>query len=202
VNTRRISIIAFGMVAISATLLVAGREIATARASLSNPPTPAPLKTAGPLGAQSVPPLPTYSGGPLNTSQQAVQRAWLIDQYTAVWERPWSPDIMTTDPLRITIREFPSQTAADADAGLKEQFAAGRDAAIGAVWRITIEGHVHVSVPSMWAGALTAVYDGVTYTIAQNSADLVGVDTGPLLPGAAPITPAAPTQPPLSTPYP
>jgi hypothetical protein len=175
-------------------------KISTARASGAIPPTAAPSKTPGAAPTDMPLVLLTLVGGPLVTAEQVLAMALRIDHETSRWEKPWTLDTPKTDPSRITIKAFPSQTAADG--GNQDEFAPGHDEAIGPVWRVTIKGHVHIETLTMRVDDATAVYDGVTYTIAQNSGALVGVDGGPLIPGAAITPPPPPTNLPQATPYP
>lgn len=184
-----VSVIA--IVTLTAVIVVNKGGIAAAGPALNNPPTEAPTATPGPASTYMPPVLPTLVGGPLVTADQVLAMALSIDHETSTWQQPWTLDTPKTDPTRITILFFPSQTAADG--GNPNEFAPGHDAAIGPVWRVTIRGHVHISMLAMNINYWAQVNDGVTYTIAQDSGALVGVDGGPLIPGAAPIT--APTYP-------
>jgi hypothetical protein len=198
----RITLVAgFAIALIIAGLVVNMQRVATARDSVPNSPTEAPSKTPGAAPTDMPLVLPTRVGGPLVTTDQVLIAALRIDHTTSRWEQPWTLDTAKTDPTRITIKLFSSQTAADG--GTATEFAPGHDEAIGPVWRVTITGHVHVEGPSPRIDAATLVYDGVTYTIAQRSGALVGIDTGPLVPGAVIATPPPPTnmpQPPTSLP--
>ena len=164
--------------------------------SLVTPPTQAPTATAGPAptldyGEQSA--TPGVGQAYLATPEQVLARALQIDEMMSTWAEPWSVATLRSDPMRIAVRLFSTMTAESAGAGRDEHFAPGADAGVGPVWRITIRGNVQPSIPSMAIGSSTAVYDGITYVVAQKTGDFVAIITGKLVPGVAAPTPTRST---------
>jgi hypothetical protein len=187
-------------VVVAATLIVINSHLAAAGRYRVSPPTPAPTATPGPAPTELLQALPTLPGGPLLTPEQVLQQLVEIDRGNAVWEHSWSVETLKSDPARITLKWFPSRTA---ESGSDGTFGPGLDAAAGPVWRITIQGHVHVSMLTMDVEPdRNTVYDGVTYVTAQNSGALLSVASGAPVPGAAPITLPDLTGQPSQGPYP
>ena len=165
--------------AAAAVLFVAGGQLAAASPFRADPPTPAHTATPGLAPTELAQPLPTLPAGPLLTPEQALGQAVEIDRNMSNWERPWSIDTLRLEPGRITLELFPSRTA---ESGGGETYGPGLDAAAGPVWRITIQGRVHVELLTMNAPDSKQFYAGVTYVIAQNSGALLKVTTGAPLP--------------------
>ena len=194
-------IVGLAVTAIGAFLVISKDDVAGAGSSQVSPPTPAPTKTPGPAATNIPLVIPALPGGPLIRTDQVLLYALSIDRQDSVWDQPWTLDTPKTDPARITIELFPTQSAADG--ANQSEFAPGHDEAIGPVWRVTILGRVHVEMLGMNINLGTNVYGGVTYTIAQRSGALVGVAAGPLIPGAVFTRPPRPTDsPPVATSYP
>jgi len=169
-------------------LLAASALLAACRATVSAVPTAAPTATPGPAPTENVEPLPTLAAGPLLTPEQVLGQLLVMERDQAViWEHPWSLDTLKTDPARIRLQWFPSRTA---ESGRPGAYGPGLDAEAGPVWWVSIRGHVHIEMLTL--GSLEdmhkAVYDGLTYVIAQDSGALLSEDTGSPVPGAAPLT--------------
>ncbi len=148
------------------------------------PPTPAPPPTPGPPVGITPEPIPTLAQ-PL-TEEGALRRALEIDSHVAIWRsKPWSIDTPRLEPGRITINWYSDRTY--------DGSSYAPDAETGPVWVVTIKGNVRLLLVGEGFDP-RLIRDGVTYTIAQNTGDLLGVRTGlptsdqPFLPKTA--TPA------------
>ncbi len=175
-KTKLAVLVAGGFATVVALLAFNGPSV-TASLYSYNPPTPAPSATPGePVPAPTTPPL----AQPLVNQAQVLELALRIDAMWSVWDHPWSKATLTSEPGRITLKAFPSQTAESADAGRNEWFAPDIDSDGGAVWRITIKGTVHVDMLSMRERSIedAVKYEGVTYIISQRTGNLLSVITG------------------------
>jgi hypothetical protein len=174
-KTNPVSLLILAACAAAAVLFVAGGQRVAASSFRVDPPTAASTATPGPAPTENGQPLPTLAGGPLLTPEQVLGQALEIDRNMSTWERPWSVDTWRSEPGRITLALFPSRTA---ESGGGETYGPGLDAAAGPVWRITIQGRVHVELLTMNVPDHNQIYAGVTYVIAQNSGALLKVSTG------------------------
>lgn len=126
-------------------------------------PTPPPTKTEGPPIIVKA----TYTllDQPL-TSEQAVARAFKLDSKLAIWDDPWSPESLKTDPDRISVEWHSDRTYSGNEYG--------SDAEVGPLWVITIKGSVHLPAED----PPDKKHDGLTYRIAQNTGNFLGYGAG------------------------
>ncbi|MGI0016794.1 MAG: hypothetical protein ACREBU_25520 [Nitrososphaera sp.] len=177
-NTKRtqfVSVILVALILVIISLLSTQSVIAKPPSVML--PTPAPTMTPGePISIWESPSAPLTQ--PLATEKQVLEQALYYDAHWSTWDHPWSTDTLRLEPGRITIKAFSTRTTESTDAGRNEWFAPEIDADVGPVWRITIEGDVHVNVLSMNKDAATVKYDSVTYIISQRTGALLTIITG------------------------
>lgn len=166
------------IIAMLAILIAFRSQTANANRYRLEPPTEAPSPTPGApvyrYGPTSVP-----LAQPLVTEEQALEQ--LLRIAPGVWEQPWSIDTLKTQPGRITLEAFPSLSAESGGV-----FAPEIDVDAGMVWRISINGAVHLGMLGIGVDLHNDRYDGATYVISQRTGNLLSISAGKPLPPATP----------------
>lgn len=127
-------------------------------------PTRAPTATPGPPPPPAVSVFPTLER-PL-TMEEAIARAFEVDQHTASWKEPWWPATLAEEPTRLDAQWYPDRTY--------DGSTYPGDAERGPVWVITIRGSVHLTEDRP-----NKFHDGITYVIAQRTGNILSLSAGP-----------------------
>jgi len=162
--------IVLGIVILTVSSLANNGEVVAATFAQMSPPTPAPTRTPGPpvgITPKAYAPL----AQPL-TEEGALRRALEIESQVVIWRsKPWSMDSPRVEPGRVSVKWYLDRTYNGSSYA--------PDAEIGPVWVVTVKGDVRLLLLGMASNLDLVVHDGVTYTIAQKTGDLLRVQAGP-----------------------
>jgi hypothetical protein len=163
--------VVLGLVTVAASIFANNQGAVAATFDQTIPPAPTPAPTATPGPPIGITPRPRLMlAQPLDTEEQVLTHALAIDSRTALWRsKPWSIDTPRLEPGRVTVKWYSGRSY--------DGTVYGPGAETGPVWVVTIAGDVRLILPGEGFDP-RMVYDGVTYTIAQRTGDLLGVHTG------------------------
>lgn len=125
----------------------------------------APTATAGAPAAEQPEVYPTLAQ-PLDTEDQALQRALYWDSKVASRDQVLSATLLRSQPGRVTIEWYADRDYDGSDYG--------PGAERGPIWVVTINGSVRVDFPGSRGDVAVG---SVTYVIAQRTGDLLGIKT-------------------------